>query len=187
MLTDELVTQLHELNPAEKLRVVQLLVNDLAGNENILRAGTVYEVWSPYDAAGAAETLEKMLTDQWGRQAFRPLLSLTLVYNAVSVNAIGLLDTGSDVNVLPYNLGLALGAIWEDHTIGLELSGNLANFEARGIILTAHVGLLPPVDLAFAWTLASTAPLILGQTNFFAEFDVCFFRSQGIFEINLKS
>ncbi|MBZ0316728.1 MAG: hypothetical protein K8L91_09935 [Anaerolineae bacterium] len=65
MLRDELVAELYALNRAEKLRVVQLLVNDLAADTSgeVLEHGAVYEVWSPYDAAGAAETLEKMLLE----------------------------------------------------------------------------------------------------------------------------
>ena len=45
----------------------------------------------------------------------------------------------------------------------------------------------PPVRLAFAWTLEENVPLILWQVNFFLEFDVCFSRSQGTFEIRTKS
>jgi len=56
---------------------------------------------------------------------------------------------------------------------------------AYGLIVTATVARFPPVP--FAWTLEENVPLILGQVNFFLEFDVCFFRSQGIFEIHTKS
>ena len=35
-----------------------------------------------------------------------------------------------------------------------------------------------PVRLAFAWVKSPGVPLILGQTNFFLEFDVCFYRSK---------
>jgi hypothetical protein len=45
----------------------------------------------------------------------------------------------------------------------------------------------PPVDLAFAWTQSTEVPMILGQVNFFMEFDVCFFRSQAALEVNPKS
>ncbi|NER98249.1 MAG: hypothetical protein F6J86_31225 [Symploca sp. SIO1B1] len=41
--------------------------------------------------------------------------------------------------------------------------------------------------LAFAWTSSLKAPLILGQTNCFMEFDVCFYRSKMEFEIKPKS
>lgn len=36
MLSRELITELHKLNRADKLRVVQLLVNDLSQEENLL-------------------------------------------------------------------------------------------------------------------------------------------------------
>jgi hypothetical protein len=44
----------------------------------------------------------------------------------------------------------------------------------------------PPVRLAFAWAQVSTIPLILGQVNFFAEFDAYFSRALGIFEVKPK-
>jgi hypothetical protein len=44
-----------------------------------------------------------------------------------------------------------------------------------------------PVRLVCAWTRAEEAPVLFGQSNFFMEFDVCFYRSQRAFEINLKS
>ena len=95
-----------------------------------------------------------------------------------SVSANALLDTGSTVNVLPYDIGLQLGAIWDNQTVRLPLAGNLAKVEARGLFVQVQIGNLEPVRLAFAWVEASNVPLILGQTNFFREFDVCFERSQ---------
>lgn len=44
----------------------------------------------------------------------------------------------------------------------------------------------PTIDLAFAWTQAPNVPLILGQANFFFEFDVCFFRARSEFEVRPK-
>jgi Aspartyl protease len=78
-----------------------------------------------------------------------------------------LLDTGSTVNLLPYDIGLQLGASWDRQTIRLPLAGNLASAEARGVFVHVQIGDLEPVRLAFAWTQASEVPLILGQTNFF--------------------
>lgn len=37
--------------------------------------------------------------------------------------------------------------------------------------------------LAFAWSKSDSMPVILGQMNFFMEFDICFYRSQLEFEI----
>jgi hypothetical protein len=84
---------------------------------------------------------------------------------------------------LPYDIGLQLGAIWKEQTVRLPLAGNLASAEARGLFVYVQIGDLEPVRLAFAWTQASQVPLILGQTNFFREFDVCFHRSRHAIEI----
>jgi hypothetical protein len=92
--------------------------------------------------------------------------------------ANALLDTGSTVNLLPYDIGLKLGAIWDNQTVRLPLAGNLAKVEARGLFVQVQIGNLEPVRLAFAWVQTSNVPLILGQTNFFREFDVCFERSE---------
>jgi hypothetical protein len=52
---------------------------------------------------------------------------------------------------------------------------------------TAEMETFPPTELLFAGTRCPNAPLILGQTNFFLEFDVYFYRSRLEFEIKLKS
>ncbi|GAB4186377.1 MAG: hypothetical protein Fur006_25600 [Coleofasciculaceae cyanobacterium] len=115
-----------------------------------------------------------------------PYLPLILTYQNQSLNVSGLLDTGSSVNVLPYEMGLRLGAIWERQRLSVPLGGNLARFEARALVLTATVERFPPVELAFAWTKDKNAPLILGHMNFFLAFDVCFYRSELAFEISPK-
>lgn len=112
-----------------------------------------------------------------------PSIPITLSYADFSVAANALLDTGSTVNLLPYDIGLQLGAIWEEQTVRLPLAGNLARVEARGLFVHVQIGNLEPVRLAFAWAKVSQVPLILGQTNFFREFDVCFQRSRHTVEI----
>lgn len=114
------------------------------------------------------------------RMAYLPL---TLSLNGQFLTAEGLLDTGASVNVLPYELGLELGLIWEDEALSVFLAGNLARFESRAVVIEAQVSSFPTVNLAFAWTQATDVPLILGQANFFFEFEVCFFRARSEFEI----
>ena len=41
-------------------------------------------------------------------------------------------------------------------------------------------------NAASAWTRNNEVPVILGQVNFFMEYDVCFFRSRSAFEIRPK-
>jgi len=116
----------------------------------------------------------KIIDSSLGLVDQMPYLPLVLSLNGQSLNTQGLLDTGASVNVLPYELGLQLGLIWEDETLSVMLAGNLARFEARAVIVDAQVSLFSMVNLAFAWTQATDVPLILGQANFFFEFDVCF-------------
>ncbi len=112
-----------------------------------------------------------------------PTIPITLSHAGFSVSANALLDTGSAVNLLPYDIGLRLGVIWEEQTVRLPLAGNLAKVEARGVFVYVQIGNLKPVRLAFAWAQSSQMPLILGQTNFFREFDVCFQISRCTIEI----
>ncbi len=116
-----------------------------------------------------------------------PRLPLTLSYGQRQITEMGLVDSGATVNVLPYSLGVRLGAVWDDHKATLRLAGNLGNFPALPLVVTAEVGDFAPVKLAFAWTQAENVSLILGQMNFFMEFDVCFFRSRLEFEVNPKA
>jgi hypothetical protein len=120
-----------------------------------------------------------------GKSSQMPYLPLGLELNGQLVNVNGLLDTGATLNVLPYQLGLQLGAVWERQTIQLTLSGNLARLEARAIAIQAHVGKFSPVTLGFAWTRSEHVPVILGQINFFDHFDICFHRSKGTFDVRL--
>jgi len=121
-----------------------------------------------------------------GEASFRPYLPFTLVCQDRTVATTGLLDTGASVNVLPYSVGIELGYEWDRQTTVLSLTGNLAQYEARVVLAQAMVGQFEPVQLVFAWTQATNVPLILGQVNFFMEFDVCFYRSQLEFAVTPK-
>jgi hypothetical protein len=116
-----------------------------------------------------------------------PRLPLTLSYGQRQIAEVGLVDSGATVNVLPYSLGVRLGAIWDDHKATIRLAGNLGNFPAMPLVVAAEVGDFAAVKLAFAWTQAGNVSLILGQMNFFMEFDVCFFRSRLEFEVKPKA
>lgn len=128
----------------------------------------------------------KIIDSRLGMVDRMPYLPLTLSIDGQALNTEGLLDTGASVNVLPYELGIQLGLIWENETLSVVLAGNLDRFEARAVVVDAQVSSFPRVNLAFAWTRATDVPLILGQANFFFEFEVCFFRTRSEFEIRPK-
>lgn len=58
----ELLPSVRDLSRADKLRLMQVLVSELAKDEEaFFIPGADYQVWSPYDSAGAAQTLLAML------------------------------------------------------------------------------------------------------------------------------
>ncbi len=109
-----------------------------------------------------------------GAASSLPYVPLTLEIDGNVANVSALVDSGAALSVLPYDVGVQLGAVWERQTIPVRLAGNLADSDARAILVTATIGQFPPARLAFAWTRNNQVPVILGQTNFFMEFDCVF-------------
>jgi hypothetical protein len=116
-----------------------------------------------------------------------PRVPLMLRQGDHIVETVGLVDSGATINVLPYEIGLQLGSVWDERKAIIRLTGNLGNQQAIPFSVVAQIGEFEPVKLVFGWTNIPNAPLILGQTNFFLEFDVCFYRSKSEFEIKPKS
>jgi hypothetical protein len=69
MNLSEMLPQLHALPRPEKWRLVQLMVADLAREEEVspIEAGGAYAVWSPYDAFDAANAMLKVLEEEAGK------------------------------------------------------------------------------------------------------------------------
>jgi hypothetical protein len=115
-----------------------------------------------------------------------PRISLLLHHDNQQIEVIGLVDSGATVSVLPYNVGLQLGGTWDERRATIQLAGNLGKQPAIPIFVMSQVGEYQPVRLAFAWVQDDRVPLILGQMNFFLEFDICFYRSIAEFEVRPK-
>ena len=115
-----------------------------------------------------------------------PRLAITLKLNNTSLDVFGLVDSGATINVLPFSIGQQLGGIWDSQKAVIRLAGNMANSLAQPIVVKAEIGNFSPVLLAFAWVSHDNTPVILGQTNFFNEFEVCFFRNSFEFEVKPK-
>jgi hypothetical protein len=56
-------------------------------------------------------------TDSLGKSVIMPYIPLTLTLGDRSVEVTALLDTGASVNVLPYEIGIQLGAVWENQIV----------------------------------------------------------------------
>ncbi|MGD1858075.1 MAG: hypothetical protein ACFB2W_27885 [Leptolyngbyaceae cyanobacterium] len=97
------------------------------------------------------------------------------------------MNSGATVNVLPYEVGLKLRVIWDARKAVIQLVGNLGGQPAMQLFAMTDVEGCGFIRLAFAWARAENIPVILGQTNFFMEFDVCFYRSKMEFDVNPTS
>ncbi len=121
-----------------------------------------------------------------GVQILRPQVTLELSNMSRKIEVDALPDSGATVNVLPFSFGIELGLNWDEQRTPVQLTGNLAKYEAKGIIVKAIVAGFSVVSLAFAWTHTDNVPVLLGQVNFFAEFDVSFSYSRRIVEVKVK-
>ena len=62
MISAELMANLQGLDRTDEFYIVQTLISELAQQEEqLLRPGQSYPVWSPYDAFDAADKMLKML------------------------------------------------------------------------------------------------------------------------------
>jgi hypothetical protein len=114
-----------------------------------------------------------------------PDLPILLRFHGQSVPAVGLVDSGASISVLPYSLGVQLGFDWSAQKAAIKLGGTLAGVAARGIVVEGIVGQLPAARLAMAWAQTDQVPFLLGEFNFFEAFDVFLARSRRVFEIRV--
>jgi hypothetical protein len=116
-----------------------------------------------------------------------PVMPIRLGHGSLWLDVEGLVDSGAMVNVLPHALGHRFGLDWAGAPLVPPLGGTLGRHPAKAVVLAAEVAGFPRVQLGFAWSSDPGAPLILGQINFFFEFDVCFFRSRAEFHVQPRT
>jgi len=122
----------------------------------------------------------------FGIAGYMPCMPIELQFGSNFAAVYGLVDSGSAVSVLPYGIGLQLGAQWNQLPIAPPLGGSLSASPARGVFMKAVIPPFPPQILYFAWSRDPNVPLLLGQSDFFMFYDVCFHRSQLFFEVQPK-
>lgn len=112
-----------------------------------------------------------------------PLLPCVLENGKKKISTLGLVDSGAMMNVLPHQLGLDLGGVWNDAEAELSLGSMYVDIPAMPFVARIRIGKLSPVRLVFAWAASNEVRLVLGQANFFMEFDIHFI----VPNLNLKS
>ena len=81
-----------------------------------------------------------------------PFVEITLTYKAQKITRPALVDSGSTINVLPYEDGCELGLSWEAQQVRIKNEGFLTGAPIYAVLLTAYIAPFKPVELAFAWT-----------------------------------
>ena len=114
-----------------------------------------------------------------------PFIEISLASSSHNIMRSALVDSGSTINILPYEDGLDLGLSWKEQRVLLKDEGFLKGMPVYAVLITAQFSTFSPVQLAFAWTRKSRDEirLILGQTNFFQHFKVNFEGREGTFSI----
>ena len=108
----------------------------------------------------------------------RPTLPVSLRGPTATREVMALVDSGADVNVLPWSLGVQLGLAWNPNKATIRVAGFADRAFAMPVLLSMEFADFAEITQAFAWCQSDDMPLVLGQTNFFMEFDLCFFRSK---------
>jgi hypothetical protein len=118
-----------------------------------------------------------------------PLIDIRLSNGAKSLVVSALVDSGATLNILPLDIGLELGLVWDAQTFPIDLGGFLIGHQAYAVLLDAQVADEQTTQLAFVWVSKPSSDIctILGQVNFFQEFDVHFYGNQQLFDVELKS
>lgn len=117
----------------------------------------------------------------------RPFLPVTLNYGQVEIQTMALLDSGADINVLPYQVGLELGADWDAPSVIEDLQGLGGGIKAKRIVVDLYVETWPGIRQIFAWAHDDEIPVILGQIDFFQNVDVCFHKSRNSFDVEMST
>lgn len=122
-----------------------------------------------------------------GAAGLMPIVPVVFQRNNVRLTSEEPVDSGSAVNVLPFDVVVQLGFDWNQIPGALSLGGALAGAVAKPVLLDVTLAPFPTVRMGFAWTQAVIPRAIFGQTNFFLSFDASFFRARGYFEIQPAS
>jgi hypothetical protein len=112
-----------------------------------------------------------------------PYIPVQLETSSVAIQVKALVDTRAMVNVFPNQVGKALKLNWDEGE-PIDLGGNLGKAQARAFTISCTIPGLNPVEMEFNWSLLERIPVILGQLDFFEQFDVCISYSEN--EISIR-
>ncbi len=123
-----------------------------------------------------------------GALSGKPLVQIALYSAGHEICVSALVDSGAAITILPYDMGLQLGFVWEEQTMPVRLGGMLAGVPAVAVLVRGEVSALFPTALAMAWVKETrhTIRPVLGQLNFFRQYKVTFEGYDETFGISSK-
>lgn len=124
---------------------------------------------------------------EMGVAGVAPILKATLSVLGKSIEVEALIDSGARISLLPFGVGLNLGLNWDAEKIEARIAGAFGESTSKLVTASLRFSRFPPVRMVFAWSKSNDTPLVLGQTNFFMEFDICFHWSRDIFDVRPKT
>ena len=75
-----------------------------------------------------------------------PLIDIQLSNGSKSLVVSALVDSGAALNILPFDVGIDLGLVWEDQTFVIDLGGVLEGSQAYAVLLEAQITNLQPAQ-----------------------------------------
>jgi len=104
----------------------------------------------------------------------RPLARVKLINESMETTADMYVDSGADITLIPYSVGIALGFSLkpqdEIRRIGGVGGGKISVVVRRVKMRIGSMGL----NVRVAWCMSEDVPLILGRLDVFNKFDVLF-------------
>ncbi|MDM8524313.1 hypothetical protein QUF80_13165 [Desulfococcaceae bacterium HSG8] len=76
-----------------------------------------------------------------------PIIRIALYHAGHEITIPAVVDSGAMVSVLPYDMGIELGFIWEEQTIPVKLGGTCQGIAAFGVLVRGELAGLSPVAL----------------------------------------
>lgn len=108
----------------------------------------------------------------------RPVAALTFINNGKEIFESVYVDSGADISLIPKSVGEALGFKIED----IDKINEIKGIGERGIPIIEKKVKIKIGDKLFgirvAWALIEEVPLLLGRTDIFNLFDICFKKNK---------
>lgn len=101
-----------------------------------------------------------------------PMLPVKLQSKNQTLDEVALIDSGAEMSILPYDMGLSLSLNWEKAQMGTGLAGRVKPEDSRFVFIDLSVESFKPFKNIFLWVKMNNMRLIVGQANFLAHFDV---------------